>query len=81
MEIIKGELYINTTNDVEKAAASKAEIKVNGLEISNGELKASDKNLDLKDSEGTLLIPPSVTKIGAGEFSSTECSCRPQAKR
>ncbi len=72
LEIIKGELYINTTNDVEKAAASKAEIKVNGLEISNGELKASDKNLDLKDSDGTLLIPPSVTKIGAGAFSSVE---------
>ena len=72
LEIIKGELYINTTNEVEKAAASKAEIKVNGLEISNGELKASDKNLDLKDSDGTLLIPPSVTKIGAGAFSSVE---------
>jgi|GEM_PF-1181405 surface antigen bspA-like len=72
LEIIKGELYINTTNEVEKAAAGKAEIKVNGLEISNGELKASDKNLDLKDSDGTLLIPPSVTKIGVGAFSSVE---------
>lgn len=47
-------------------------IVINPYEIIDGELLSSDTNLLLIDSEGTLTLPETVTKIGSGAFSTVE---------
>mgnify|MGYP004539779267 CR=1 FL=1 len=69
MEIINGELCINTTNKREAEAANMAGIKVNPWDIENGVLLSSDKNLGLLGNSDTIVIPPSIKKIGSGAFS------------
>ena len=69
MEIINGELCINTTNKREAEAANMAGIKVNPWDIENGVLLSSDKNLGLLGNLDTIVIPPSIKKIGSGAFS------------
>ena len=69
MEIINGELCINTTNKREAEAANMAGIKVNPWDIENGVLLSSDKNLGLLGNSDTIVIPPSIKKIGSGTFS------------
>lgn len=72
IEIIKGEIYINTKNKSEIAAAQKAGINPNPYKIENGVLQSSEDNLLLVDETGTLRIPDSVTEIGDGAFSGVE---------
>mgnify|MGYP004615038235 CR=1 FL=1 len=69
MEIINGELCINTTNKREAEAANMAGIKVNPWDIEDGVLLSSDKNLELLGNTDTIVIPPSIKKIGSGAFS------------
>lgn len=68
IEIIKGELLINTKNKQELEIARGLGIRVNPYEIIDGELTSSDGNLLLMDKNGTLIIPDSVTRIGEGAF-------------
>ena len=68
MEIIKGELLINTKDDNEIKIAQSLGIKVNPYDIVDGVLLSSGNNLALADEEGTLTIPDNVTEIGEGAF-------------
>lgn len=73
LEIIKGELLINTKNIEEIRIAQGLGIQVNPYDITeDGELLSSDGNLLLMDSNGTVTIPNSVTKIGEGAFANLE---------
>ena len=69
LEIIKGELVINTTDKSKLEASKIAQISSNPYIIVDGELKSAGANLDLMSSDGTLTIPENVTKIGSGAFS------------
>ena len=68
MEIIKGELLINSQDMEEIRVAQSMGIQVNPYIIIDGELKSDGANLALMDSTGTLTIPDGVTKIGNGAF-------------
>ena len=68
MEIIKGELLINSQDMTEIKVAQSMGIEVNPYIIIDGELKSDGANLALMDSSGTLTIPDGVTKIGNGAF-------------
>ena len=68
MEIIKGELLINSQDMTEIKVAQSMGIEVNPYIIVDGELKSDGANLALMDSSGTLTIPDGVTKIGNGAF-------------
>ena len=73
LEIVKGELLINTKNKTEIEIAQTVGIEVNPYDITeDGELQSSNGNLLLVDSTGTLTIPDSVTKIGEGAFANLE---------
>ena len=69
VEIIKGELIINTTNKSKLEGSKIAEVSSNPYIIKDGELKSAGANLELMSSDGTVTIPENVTKIGAGAFS------------
>ena len=69
VEIIKGELIINTTNKGKLEGSKIAEVSSNPYIIKNGELKSAGTNLELMSSDGTVTIPENVTKIGDGAFS------------
>ena len=69
VEIIKGELIINTTNKSKLEGSKVAEVSSNPYIIKEGELKSAGTNLELMSSDGTVTIPENVTKIGAGAFS------------
>ena len=68
IEIIKGELLINSQDMTEIKVAQSMGIEVNPYIIIDGELKSDGANLALMDSSGTLTIPDGVTKIGNGAF-------------
>ena len=68
LEVIKGELLINTKDINEIKIAQSLGIEVNPYIIVDGELKSDGANLALMDSAGTLTIPDGVTKIGNGAF-------------
>ena len=70
IEIINGELCLNTTNNIEQKAADSLGIKVNSWDVVDGVLLSSDKNLELINNGETVVIPPSIKKIGDGAFSS-----------
>ncbi len=70
VEIIKGELIINTTNKSKLEGSKVAEVSSNPYIIKEGELKSAGTNLELMSSDGTVTIPENVTKIGDGAFSS-----------
>ena len=70
LEVIKGELFLTSTDKREVQAAKIAGIEFNPYDITeDGELKSSDTNLELMSPDGTLTIPSNVTKIGSGAFS------------
>ena len=72
VEIIKGELLLNTTDESEMEAAKIAKVNFNPYIIINGELMSSGKNLALMSDDGTVTVPETVTKIGEGAFSGVE---------
>ena len=72
LEIIKGELVLNTTNKTKIKAAKVAKITANPYKIIDGELMSAGENLDIISSDGFLTIPENVTKIGDGAFSGVE---------
>ena len=72
VEIIKGELLLNTTDESEMEAAKIAKVNFNPYIIINGELMSAGKNLALMSDDGTVTVPETVTKIGEGAFSGVE---------
>ena len=68
IEIIKGEIVLNSTDETEIKAAQSVGIEVNPYIIIDGELTSSGANLALMDKNGTLTIPEGVTIIGEGAF-------------
>ena len=74
LEVIKGELLINTKDEQEIKIAQGLGIEVNPYDITeDGELLSSNGNLLLMDkTTGTLIIPDTVTAIGEGAFANLE---------
>ena len=73
LEVIKGELLINTQDKSEIRVAQSLGIEVNPYDIRDGVLWSSNGNLVLMDENtGSLTIPDSVTAIGEGTFSELE---------
>ena len=72
IEIIKGELLLNTQDNNLIKLAKSLNIKVNPYIIIEGRLMSSEGNLLLVDENGKLTLPESVTKIAAGAFSNVE---------
>ena len=69
LEIIKGELLINTQDKDEIEVAQSIGIEVNPYNITeDGVLVSSNGNLLLMDETGTLVLPDRVTAIGEGAF-------------
>ena len=68
LEVIKGELLINTKDNNEIKVAKSLGIEVNPYDIENGVLLSTGNNLALMDENGTVTIPDNVTEIGAGAF-------------
>lgn len=68
LEIIKGEIVLNSTDETEIRAAQAVGIEVNPYIIVDGELTSSGANLALMDENGALTIPEGVTKIGNRVF-------------
>ena len=73
LEIIKGELFLTSTDKKEVQAAKIAGVEFNPYDITEeGELQSSNTNLELMSPDGTLTIPSNVSKIGYGAFSNVE---------
>ena len=73
LEVIKGELLINTQDKNEIKIAQNLGIEVNPYDIVDGVLLSSNGNLLLMDENtGSLTIPDSVTAIGEGAFRNLE---------
>ena len=73
LEVIKGELFLISTDKKEVQAAKIAGIEFNPYDITEeGELQSSNTNLELMSPDGTLTIPSNVSKIGYGAFSNVE---------
>ena len=73
LEVIKGELVLNSQDKEEIKVAQSVGIVVNPYEIVEGELISSNGNLLLMDEgTGTLRLPESVTSIGEGAFANVE---------
>ncbi len=72
VEVIKGELILNTTDKNMIKVAQSLGIEVNPYDIEDGVLLSSENNLLLMDETGTLTLPDSVTVIGEGAFSNLE---------
>ena len=73
LEVIKGELLINTKDKNEIRVAQNLGIEVNPYDIVDGVLLSSNGNLLLMDENtGSLTIPDSVTAIGEGAFANVE---------
>ncbi len=68
MEIIRGELLLNSTDMTEVRIAQSLGIRVNPYLIVDGVLLSANTNLALMDDSGTLTIPETVTAIGEGAF-------------
>ena len=73
LEVIKGELFLTSTDKKEVQAAKIAGVEFNPYDITeDGELQSSNTNLELMSPDGTLTIPSNVSKIGYGAFSNVE---------
>lgn len=71
IQIKKGKIILDTKDKREIKVAVGLGIEVNPYEINDGELMASEDNLLLIDSNGTLKLPESVEVIGEGAFANT----------
>ena len=71
LEIIKGELLINTKDNVEIKIALGLGIKVNPYDIVDGVLLSTGNNLALMDENGTVTVPDIVEVIGEGSFANS----------
>ena len=72
LQIINGKICINTSNKIEKNAAEKAGIEAFDVDVVDGTLISSEKNLKLIEENGTITIPANVTKIGDGTFANVK---------
>ena len=72
VQIVCGQICINTSSETEKRVAEQIGIKAIDIDVTDGTLISSNKNLNLIDEEGTLTVPASVTKIGYGAFSNVK---------
>ena len=72
VQIVCGQICINTSSETEKKVAEQIGIKAIDMDVTDGTLISSNKNLNLIDEEGTLRVPASVTKIGYGAFSNVK---------
>ena len=72
MEVIKGELLLNTQDKTLIKVAQSLGIEVNPYDIVDGVLLSSNGNLLLMDENGTVTIPDSVTAIGEGAFANLD---------
>lgn len=68
-EIIKGEILFKSQDQSLLKIAQEIGISINPYNIENGELKSSNTNLMLMDSQGNLTLPETVTSIASGTFS------------
>ena len=68
LEVIGGELLLNSTDKVEIEVAKSLDIRVNPYLIVDGVLLSAETNLALMDESGVLTLPESVKKIGNGAF-------------
>ena len=68
LEVIGGELLLNSTDKVEIEVAKSLDIRVNPYLIVDGVLLSAETNLALMDASGVLTLPESVEKIGNGAF-------------
>ena len=68
LEVIGGELLLNSTDKVEIEVAKSLDIRVNPYLIVDGVLLSAETNLALMDESGVLTLPESVEKIGNGAF-------------
>ena len=68
LEVIGGELLLNSTNKTEIEVAQSLDIRVNPYLIVDGVLLSAETNLALMDESGVLTLPESVEKIGNGAF-------------
>ena len=68
LEIIGGELLLNSTDKTEIEVAQSLDIRVNPYLIVDGVLLSAETNLALMDESGVLTLPESVEKIGNGAF-------------
>lgn len=70
-EIIKGTIYYRGDKAEQIKWAKEIELDINPFIIIDGELKSANDNLSLVEENGTVLIPPNVTKIARGAFNNT----------
>ena len=68
LEVIGGELLLNSTNKTEIEVAQSLDIRVNPYLIVDGVLLSAETNLALMDESGVLTLPETVKKIGNGAF-------------
>ena len=68
LEVIGGELLLNSTDMTEIEVAQSLGIRVNPYLIVDGVLLSANTNLALMDESGVLTLPETVTAIGAGAF-------------
>ena len=68
LEVIGGELLLNSTNMAEIEVAQSLGIRVNPYLIVDGVLLSAETNLALMDESGVLTLPETVTAIGEGAF-------------
>ena len=71
-EIIKGELLLYASSQLEYDIAVGLGIKVSPYIIIDGVLISANQNLDLQTTDGVVTLPERVTEIGAGAFSGVE---------
>ncbi len=71
-EIIKGELLLYASSQLEYDIAVGMGIKVSPYIIVDGVLLSANANLGLQTTDGVVTLPERVTEIGAGAFSGVE---------
>ena len=71
-EIIKGELLLYASSQLEYDIAVGVGIKVSPYIIVDGVLLSANQNLALQSTDGVVTLPERVTEIGAGAFSGVE---------